>query len=98
MSSNNKILIRRRISGNAGPPLTLSNGELAFNEVDSTLYYGKGDDGNGDATNIIPIAGDFTSILKNSSVETITSPTTASEDFLIVEINGKVRAIRLWDF
>jgi len=36
----NTILIKRRTSGNAGAPASLSGGELAFNEVDSTLYYG----------------------------------------------------------
>jgi hypothetical protein len=98
MPPNNKILIRRRLTGNAGAPSSLHNGELAFNEVDSTLYYGAGDNGSGIATNIIPIGGSFTSILKNASVETISTPTSASNDFLIVEINGRVRAIRLWDF
>lgn len=98
MPSNSKILIRRRLSGNAGAPSSLSNGELAFNEIDSTLYYGAGDDGDGNAINVIPIAGDFTSILKNSSIETISSPTTASNDYLVVEINGTIRAIRLFDF
>lgn len=39
----NTILIRRRTSGNAGAPASLSGGELAFNEVDSTLYYGAND-------------------------------------------------------
>jgi len=37
----NSILIKRRLPGGlAGAPSWLSGGELAFNEVDSTLYYG----------------------------------------------------------
>ena len=40
MSNYNTILIKRRTSGSAGAPGSLSGGELAFNEVDSTLYYG----------------------------------------------------------
>jgi hypothetical protein len=32
------ILIKRRISGDPGPPSSLAHGELAFNEVDSALY------------------------------------------------------------
>ena len=32
------ILIKRRISGAPGPPPSLAHGELAFNEVNKTLY------------------------------------------------------------
>lgn len=32
------ILIKRRVSGDAGPPASLAHGELAFNEVDNSLY------------------------------------------------------------
>jgi len=34
------ILIKRRVSGEAGPPPMLGNGELAFNETSQTLYIG----------------------------------------------------------
>ena len=51
------IRIKRRTSGAAGSPAVLKNAELAMNEVDSTLYYGVGSDGNGDATSIIALAG-----------------------------------------
>jgi hypothetical protein len=53
----NTIRIRRRTGGNAGAPSSLKNAELAFNEVDDILYYGKGADVNGDAITIPPIAG-----------------------------------------
>jgi hypothetical protein len=33
--------IKRRLAGEAGPPDSLQVGELAFNEVDNTLYYGR---------------------------------------------------------
>jgi hypothetical protein len=33
--------IKRRLSGDSGPPDTLQVGELAFNEVNNTLYYGR---------------------------------------------------------
>jgi len=36
----NIFQIKRRTSGSAGAPASLANGELAFNEVDNTLYYG----------------------------------------------------------
>ena len=34
------ILIKRRISGDPGPPTSLAPGELAFNEVNNTLFIG----------------------------------------------------------
>ena len=36
----NTFQIKRRTSGSVGAPSSLLNGELAFNEVDETLYYG----------------------------------------------------------
>jgi phage-related tail fiber protein len=55
----NTLRIKRRASGAAGAPTALANAELAFNEVDNTLYYGKGAGGEGGtATVIIPIGGD----------------------------------------
>jgi hypothetical protein len=41
----------------AGAPAALKSGELAHNEVDNTVYVGKGDDGSGNATSIVPVAG-----------------------------------------
>ncbi len=32
--------IKRRLAGDPGPPGALQTGELAFNEVDNTLYIG----------------------------------------------------------
>lgn len=55
---SNTIRIKRRASGGAGAPSSLENAELAFNEVDDVLYYGKGTGGaGGTATSVIPIAG-----------------------------------------
>jgi len=53
----NTIQLKRRVSGVAGAPAALKSGELAHNEVDDTLYVGKGDDGAGNATSIVPMAG-----------------------------------------
>lgn len=53
----NTIQLKRRVSGLAGAPSALKSGELAHNEVDDTLYVGKGDDGAGNATSVIPLAG-----------------------------------------
>lgn len=55
----NTVRIKRRAQGGAsGAPSSLANAELAFNEVDDVLYYGKGTGGaGGSATTIIPIGG-----------------------------------------
>ena len=55
----NTVRIKRSTSGSAGAPSTLENAELAFNEVDNTLYYGEGTGGaGGAASSILAIAGD----------------------------------------
>lgn len=55
---SNTIRIKRRLTGAAGAPASLQNAELAYNEVDDVLYYGKGTGGGGgSATTVIPIAG-----------------------------------------
>lgn len=54
----NTVRIKRRASGAAGAPTSLANAELAFNEVDDILYYGKGTGGSGgSATTIEAIGG-----------------------------------------
>ena len=51
------IQIKRRNSGAAGAPASLKSGELAYNAVDDVLYIGRGDDGTGEATSIVPVGG-----------------------------------------
>lgn len=51
------LRIRRRITGAAGAPAALKNAELAYNEIENVLYYGKGDTGDGTASSIIQIGG-----------------------------------------
>ena len=55
----NNIRIKRRAAGGAaGAPASLANAELAYNEQDDTLYYGKGTGGTGGtATQVIAIGG-----------------------------------------
>lgn len=54
----NTVRIKRRASGAAGAPTSLANAELAFNEVDDILYYGKGSGGaGGSASTVEAIAG-----------------------------------------
>jgi hypothetical protein len=72
----NTIRVKRRASGAAGAPAVLENAELAFNEVDNVLWYGKGTGGaNGTATNIIAIGGDG-AYLNLSGAQTITGAKT----------------------
>ena len=73
----NTIRIKRRASGAAGAPSSLKNAELAFNEVDSVLYYGLGTDGSGVANTVIAIGGDG-GFLTLSSVQTVTGNKTFS--------------------
>jgi phage-related tail fiber protein len=55
---SNTIRIKRRASGSPGAPAGLANAELAFNEVDDILYYGKGTGGaGGTATTVEAIGG-----------------------------------------
>lgn len=55
----NTIRIKRRATGDAVAPSSLENAELAFNEVNNTMYYGKGTGGaGGTATSVIAIGGD----------------------------------------
>jgi len=60
----NTLRIKRRTTGASGAPSSLANAELAFNEVNNTLYYGKGDS-EGAATSIIAIGGDGTFATKS---------------------------------
>jgi hypothetical protein len=54
----NRVRLKRRVSGNAGAPATLLNGEVAVNEVDGVVWYGKGLGQDGNATSVIAIGGD----------------------------------------
>lgn len=81
----NVIRIKRRASGAAGAPTSLKSAELAHNEVDNTLYIGKGDDGSGNATTIVPIggAGSFVDLSSSQTVagaKTFSTVPKSSED------------------
>jgi hypothetical protein len=51
------IRIKRRLTGAAGAPSALASAELAYNNIDATLYIGAGDNGQGQATSVVAIAG-----------------------------------------
>ena len=75
----NTIRIKRRASGNPGAPTSLANAELAFNEVDSVLYYGEGTGGvGGTASTILAIAGSVKANVANPTFTgTPAAPTAA---------------------
>lgn len=78
--TNNVRIKRRAVGGAPGAPASLQNGELAFNEVDKTLYYGWDTGGaGGTATAVIAIGGagafvDKTSAQTIIGAKTFTSP------------------------
>lgn len=76
----NQIRIKRRLSGGAaGSPSGLLNAELAYNEVDNTLYYGFGDAGGGVASSVSAIAGAgaFVALTGNQSIAGVKTATGA---------------------
>lgn len=71
---SNTIQIKRRTSGAAGSPSSLTTAELAFNEVDDTLWIGK----SGGTTLTIGGPGSFATLTSNqtiSGVKTFTGAT-----------------------
>jgi hypothetical protein len=54
---SNQLRIKRRITGSPGAPSSLLNAELAYNEVDQTLYYGQGISTGVTAAAVIAIGG-----------------------------------------
>lgn len=74
----NTLRIKRRASGNAGAPTTLENAELAFNEVDMILYYGKGTGGAGGTATTIEAIGGTGAFVGLSGTQTITGNKTFS--------------------
>ena len=67
----NTLRIKRRASGGAGAPSSLANAELAFNEVDDVLYYGKGTGGVGGTATTIPAIGGPGAFLTLSTTQTV---------------------------
>lgn len=48
---------RRAVGGASGAPASLTSSELAYNEQDDILYYGKGNAGGNVASSILPVGG-----------------------------------------
>ncbi len=71
MAAINPIQLRKRVSGVAGAPDALLTAEVAINMVDpAVMYVGMGDDGSGNATSIMAIAGPgaFMSLSGNQTI------------------------------
>lgn len=79
----NTLRIKRRASGSPGAPTSLANAELAFNEVDNTLYYGKGTGGaGGTASSVEAIAGSG-AYLTLSTAQTVSGNKTFTGDVVV---------------
>lgn len=74
----NTVRIKRRASGASGAPSSLANAELAFNEVDDTLYYGKGTGGAGGTATTVEAIGGSGAFVSLSGTQTITGNKTFS--------------------
>lgn len=77
----NTLRIKRRLTGATGAPGSLANAELAFNEVDNTLYYGKGSN-DGTATSVIAIGGDGTFATKTYVDNAVSAATPSGVAYL----------------
>jgi hypothetical protein len=74
----NTLRIKRRATGNAGAPTSLENAELAFNEVDNILYYGKGSGGAGGSATTVEAIGGYGAYTTLSTAQTVTGDKTFS--------------------
>jgi hypothetical protein len=73
------IRIKRRVSGAPGAPAGLANAEIAYNEVDHTLYYGEGTGGSGgSASVVVPIGGSGLGSNVNPLMDGAATPGTGS--------------------
>jgi len=82
---SNEIRFKRRVTGAAGSPASLKSGEPAYNMVDDIIYAGKGDDGGGVATSIVPVGGSgaFVNLTSSQTVagaKTFSTVPKASQD------------------
>ena len=91
----NTVRIKRRASGNAGAPTSLANAELAYNEVDDVLYYGKGTGGAGGTATSIPAIGGPGAYLTLSTAQTVSGNKTFTGSVDLTGSNATAEAIDL---
>jgi hypothetical protein len=94
VANNNIIRIRRRSSGGqTGAPTSLENAELAFNEADNTLYYGKGTGGAGGTATSIEAIGGIGAFVTNSTAQTVTGDKTFSGVVIVPTPTANTHAV-----
>ena len=79
----NTIRIKRRASGSPGAPTSLANAELAYNEIDDVLYYGKGTGGAGGTATTTPAIAGAGAYLTLSSAQTVSGNKTFTGDVVV---------------
>jgi phage-related tail fiber protein len=79
----NTLRIKRRASGSPGAPASLANAELAFNEVDEVLYYGKGTGGAGGTATTTPAIAGAGAFLTLSTAQTVSGNKTFTGDVIV---------------
>jgi hypothetical protein len=84
----NTIRIKRRASGAAGAPTSLANAELAFNEVDDVLYYGKGTGGAGGTATTVEAIGGSGAFVTLTSSQTISGNKTFTGTVSFSAVSG----------
>jgi hypothetical protein len=79
----NTVRIKRRASGSPGAPASLANAELAYNEVDDVLYYGKGTGGAGGTATTTPAIAGAGAYLTLSTAQTVSGNKTFTGDIIV---------------
>jgi hypothetical protein len=80
----NVLRIKRRATGGAaGAPSSLANAELAFNEVDDTLYYGKGTGGGGGSATTVEAVGGKGAVVMLTGAQTVAGVKTFSSSPIV---------------
>jgi hypothetical protein len=84
--------IRIKRSGVTAAPTALKSGELAYSWVSNQLYFGRGDDGSGNATSIVDIGGEFYTDMLDHTAGTLTASSA-----VIVDADSKVNVFNVDD-
>lgn len=79
----NTLRIKRRASGSPGAPTSLANAELAYNEVDDVLYYGKGTGGAGGTATTTPAIAGPGAFLTLATAQTVSGNKTFTGDIIV---------------
>lgn len=89
----NTIRIKRRATGSAGSPASLENAELAFNEVDNILYYGKGAGGAGGTATTVEAIGGLGAFTTLAGTQTISGDKTFTGVTIVATPTANTHAV-----